>query len=164
MSELIAIAFANREKAQQAREEFALMAREHLVELEDSVVAYKTDKGDVKLDPTMNLTALGATQGLFWGFLVGALVAIPTQGAAIPVVTSAVGAGAVGGKLSDFGIEDDMMKEISKKLDQGAVLFVLLRKVTSDKVAQHLQGHDGQLVKTSLPDDVEAQLARALHN
>jgi uncharacterized membrane protein len=67
MSDLIALVLDSREQAQEARLEFMKMQREHLVELEDCVVAYKDDTGQVKLDQTLNLTATGAAAGGFWG-------------------------------------------------------------------------------------------------
>src|SRR5262249_52691978 len=67
MSDLIALVLDSREQAQEARQEFMQMQREHLVELEDCVVAYKDDAGHVKLDQTLNLTATGAAAGGFWG-------------------------------------------------------------------------------------------------
>src|SRR5437867_4040267 len=63
MSDLIALVLDSREQAQEARLEFMKMQREHLVELEDCVVAYKDDTGQVKLDQTLNLTATGAAAG-----------------------------------------------------------------------------------------------------
>ena len=50
MSDLIAVILDSREQAQEARLEFMQMQREHLVELEDCVVASKDDTGHVKLD------------------------------------------------------------------------------------------------------------------
>ncbi|MCG8419329.1 MAG: DUF1269 domain-containing protein [Proteobacteria bacterium] len=165
MSDLIAITFASCEEAQLARYEFAKMSREHLVELADSVVAYKDEKGNVQLDQTINLTRVGAAQGGFWGLLLGFLFTIPTGGLLLPIVTAVFGAGfgALTGRLSDYGINDDVMRELAADMDAGrAALFVLVRKVTTDKVLKHLAKFDGKLLKSSLPDELEAKLQQVL--
>lgn len=165
MSDLIAIVFDSKEQAQEARIEFSKMQREHLVELEDSVVAFKDDKGHVKLDQTVNLTASGAASGGFWGLLIGFIFSIPFGGPLIPFLTAVFGAGfgALSGKLSDYGIEDDMMKELSADLGQGkAALFVLVRKATSDKVLEHLRRFRGKVLKTSLSHELEDKLQQVL--
>lgn len=169
MSELIAITFDNRDEAQAARERFYQMSRAHLVELEDSVIAYK-DGDRIRLDQTVNLTGAGALHGGTWGILLGFLFSIPAGPAAaplLPLVSTAVGAGlgALVGKFSDFGIDDAMMKELAAEIDKGrATLFILVRKLTADKVLRHLGDVQGRVLTTSLPDDLESQLRRSLQH
>jgi hypothetical protein len=88
MSDLIAVVLDSREQAQEARLEFMKMQREHLVELEDCVVAYKDDTGQVKLDQTLNLTATGGAAGGFWELFLGLLLAIPFGGLLWPIITA----------------------------------------------------------------------------
>jgi uncharacterized membrane protein len=166
MSDLIAIVFDSKEQAQEARMEFSKMQREHLVELEDSVVATKDDKGHVKLDQTLNLTAAGAASGGFWGLLIGFIFSIPFGGPLLPILTAVFGAGfgALSGSLSDYGINDAMMKELSADMEQGkAALFVLVRKTTTDKVLEHLQRFRGKVLKTSLSHELEDKLEQVLN-
>lgn len=165
MSDLIAIVLDSKEKAQQARAAFASMQREHLVELDDSVVAYKNDKGHIKLDQTLNLTASGASAGGFWGLLIGFIFSIPFGGMLLPIITGIFGAGfgALSGMLSDYGIDDAMMEQLTAGLDEGkAVLFVLVRKATIDKVLEHLQQFDGTVLKSSLSYELEEKLQQVL--
>jgi uncharacterized membrane protein len=42
------------------------LQKEYLIELGDAVIAVKDDKGRVKLNQMMNLTAAGALSGAFW--------------------------------------------------------------------------------------------------
>ena len=54
-----------------------------------------------------------------------------------PLLGAALGAagGALGGRLSDVGINDQFMRDVAKSLDSGhAALFLLIRKMTADKV------------------------------
>ena len=165
MSDLIAVVFDSRERALEVRNEFSKMQREHLVELEDCVVAYKGPNGKIKLDQTINLTAAGAASGGFWGLLVGLLFSIPFGGPLLPIFATVFGAsfGALSGALSDYGIDDNMIKELTAHLDEGkAALFVLERKATLDKVLEHLSRFDGKVLKTSLSHDLEEKLQHVL--
>jgi uncharacterized membrane protein len=165
MSDLIALVLDSREQAQAARLEFMQMQREHLVEVEDCVIAYKDDTGQVKLDQTINLTATGAASGGFWGLFVGFLLAIPFGGPLLPIITAVFGAGfgAFTGSLSDYGIDDDLMKELSADIDQNkAALFVLIRKATTDKVLEHLSKFQGKVLQTSLSRELENKLQAVL--
>ena len=141
------------------------MQREHLVDLEDTVVAYKNDKGKVKLDQTINLTAAGAASGGFWGLLIGLIFSLPFGGVMLPIITAVFGGGigALSGALSDYGIDDDMMKELSADLDHGkAALFVLVRKATLDRVLEELDKYEGKVLKTSLSHELEDKLQKVL--
>lgn len=167
MSDLIAISFDTRDEAQAARREFMAMAQEHLVELEDAVIAFKSADGQIHLDQTVNLTAASAASGGLWGLLLGFIFAIPTggAGAALPVISAGLGAGlgALSGKLSDYGIDDDMMRRMAKTVHDGqATLFVLVRKMTADKAIAHLRTFNGTVLRTSLSDRLEADLKIAL--
>jgi uncharacterized membrane protein len=122
------------------------------------VVAVKDDKGKVKLHQSFNLTASGALSGGFWGALVGLLFMNPLLGVAV-----GMGAGAVGGALSDVGINDDFMKNLAATFKNGtSLLFVLVRKATPDKVLEELRGAGGKVIQTSLTHEEEAKLQAAL--
>ena len=72
-------------------------------------------------------------------------------------------AGAVGGALTDVGINYKFMKETAAAIQPGtAALFVLVRRVTADKVLEGLKGEGGTVLKTSLDHTKEAALQAAL--
>ena len=82
-----------------------------------------------------------------------------------PLLGAAVGAGAgaLSGKLSDVGINDQFIKELGETITPGtSALFVLVRKATPDKVLGALQGFGGKVLKTSLTADKEEELQNAL--
>jgi uncharacterized membrane protein len=61
----------------------------------------------------------------------------------MPLAGAAIGAasGAIGGKLTDIGINDKWMKDVAAAIQPGtAALFLLIRKVTADKVLKGLRG------------------------
>lgn len=161
MSDLIAITYDSRERAQEVRTEFMKMQKEHLVDLEDCVIAFKGPHGKIKLDQTVNLAALGASSGGFWGLLIGIIFSIPFGGLLLPIITAVFGAGfgAISGALSDYGLDDNMIKDLTSDLDSGkAALFILVRKATLDKVLEHVAPFGGRVLKTSLSHELESKI------
>ena len=76
VSDLVFIAFPNEQKAEEVREKLLALQKEYLIELGDAVIV-KDDKGRVKLNQMMNLTAAGALSGGFWGMLIGLIFLMP---------------------------------------------------------------------------------------
>ena len=158
MSDLVFIAFPTEEKAEEVRKKVLALQREYLIELGDAVVVVKDAEGRIKLNQLMNPTATGAMSGALWGTLVGFIFLMPLLGTAIGAAS-----GALGGKLSDYGIDDQFMKEAAGSLQPGtAGLFLLIRKMTTDKVLADLKGIGGTVMRTSFDESKEAELREAL--
>src|SRR6516225_11410323 len=158
MSDLVVIAFPTEAKAEEVRQKLLAMQKEYLLELSDAVVAVKDAKGNIKLKQMINTTAAGAVSGAFWGTLIGLIFLMPLAGAALGAAS-----GAVGGALTDVGINDKFMKETAAAIKPGtAALFILVRKLTADKVLEGLKGEGGTVLKTSLDHTKEAALQAAL--
>ena len=158
MAELVVIAFPTEAKAEAVRQKLFAMQRDYLIELGDAVIAVKNDDGHVKLNQIINTTAAGTVSGTFWGSLIGLIFLMPLTGAAIGAAS-----GAIGGKLTDIGINDRWMKDVAAAIQPGsAALFLLIRKVTADKVLEGLRGEGGTVMQTSLDHTKEAALQEAL--
>jgi uncharacterized membrane protein len=158
MSDLVAISFDDEHTAFEMRAELAKLQKEYLIEMEDVVVVTKNDKGKIKLHQTVNLTAVGAVGGTFWGMLIGMIFFNPLLGAAV-----GAGAGALSGRLRDIGISDEFMKKLGETFTNNtSAIFVLVRKVTPDKVLEALEGFNGKILKTSLTKDKEEELREVL--
>ena len=158
MSNLVVIAFPTEAKAEEVRQKLLAMQAEYLIELDDAVVAAKDAQGRIKLNQLINTTKVGAVSGTFWGALIGLIFLMPLVGAAMGAAS-----GALGGALADLGINDKWMKETAAAIQPGtAALFVLVRKVTADKVLERLKGEGGTVMKTSLDHTKEAALQAAL--
>ena len=114
MSDLVFIAFPTEERAEEVRKKVLALQREYLIELGDAVVVVKDAEGRIKLNQLMNPTATGAMSGALWGTLVGFIFLMPLLGTAIGAAS-----GALGGKLSDYGIDDQFMKEAAGSLQPG---------------------------------------------
>lgn len=158
MSDLVVIVYPTEQKAEEVRNRLFGLQKEYLIKLGDAVIATRDEAGKVKLNQLMNTTATGAVSGSFWGMLIGILFLNPLVGMAI----GAAG-GALGGALTDFGINDAFMKELSASLQPGnAALFVLVQSMTGDKVLKEIEGFGGRVLKTSLDETKEQVLRDAL--
>ncbi|HUZ90311.1 MAG TPA: DUF1269 domain-containing protein, partial [Methylocella sp.] len=90
--------------------------------------------------------------------LVGLIFLMPLAGAAIGAAS-----GALGGWLTDAGVNDAFMKEVAESLQPGnAALFLLIRKLTTDKVLEDLKGVGGRVLRTSFDHTQEEALRNAL--
>jgi len=162
MSDLVAVVFKDETTAFDMRAALAKMQKEYLIDMEDCVVVTKDAKAKVKLHQAMNLTAAGAASGGFWGMLIGTIFLNPLLGLAV-----GAGAGALSGKLSDIGVNDQMMKDLATEFTPGSsALFVLVRKATPDKVLEGLNefAGKGKVLKTSLKKDSEEALREVLES
>ena len=160
MSDLVVIEFDNEQTAFEMRAALAKMQKEYLIQMKDIVVVTRNEKGKIRLHQAVNLTAAGAVGGTFWGMLIGMIFLNPLLGAAL-----GAGAGALSGRLRDIGIDDDFMKEVAGNLTEGtSALFILVRKVTSDKVLDSLkqEGFKGKVLQTSLTVDAEDELRKVI--
>jgi uncharacterized membrane protein len=158
MSDLVVIVYPSEAKAEEIRQRLFDLQKEYLIEITDAVIAVKEQNGKVKLNQLLNTTAAGAVSGTFWGALIGLIFLNPLLGAAI-----GAGAGALSGALTDYGVNDDFMKQLSESLQPGnAALFVLIRKLTTDKVLEAVKGTGGVVLKTSLDHSKEQALRDAL--
>jgi uncharacterized membrane protein len=158
VADLVEITFPSEEKAEQVRQKLLDMQKEYLIELADAVIAVKQPNGHDKLNQLFNPTASGAVSGTFWGALIGMIFLMPLAGAAIGAAS-----GALGGALADVGINDRFMRDAAQSLQSGnAALFLLVRKMTTDKVLAALQGEGGTVIRTSFDESKEEALRTAL--
>lgn len=157
MSDLIAIVYPSEAKAEEVRQKILELTKDYLIEIGDAAIAVKTESG-VKLNQMVNLTMSGAAGGSFWGLLIGVLFMNPLLG-----VAAGAASGALAGHLSDIGVNDKFMKSLAEEVQTGeAVLFVLVKRVTGDKVLERISGVGGRILQTSLDHTKEEALRAAL--
>ncbi|MER5468699.1 DUF1269 domain-containing protein [Streptomyces sp. NPDC002935] len=158
MSNLFVIAYDDVATASQVRDKLFELSKAHLVELEDAVVVERSEDGRIKLHQAVSHTAVGAAGGALWGGVIGLLFLAPLLGAAVGAA-----AGAAGGAVTDTGINDRFMKDLSQNLRPGAAaLFVLVKQAAGDKVIPQIAQFGGQLVQTSLSQEQEDALRDAV--
>jgi uncharacterized membrane protein len=158
VSDLIAVAYPDRETAEAVRQKLAQLTLEHTIELEDAVIVDRDENGRVKLHQAHNPVARGAAGGALWGGVIGLLFLVPLFGMLVGAA-----AGGASGALVDVGIDDQFMKQLGAKLTPGgAALIVLVRKVTPDKVLPQISEYGGEVIQSSLDDEAEAKLREVL--
>ena len=160
MSQLIVIGFDAEADAFALRQELGAAQKEYLLRLEDAVVVTRPTEGEYQLHQALNLTGAGALTGTFWGGLIGLLFLNPLAGAAIGAAS-----GALAGNATDYGINDDFIRQIGKTVPVGSgAVFILARDFNLDKLMPRLEKYEGRarVIQTSLSNADEARLRDAL--
>jgi uncharacterized membrane protein len=166
MSELVVIGFEDPQEADRALNELSRMQTEHLVDLEDAVVAIRGQEGKLRLKQSVDLIGVGAASGGMWGAMWGSLVGLLFLNPLLGLATGAAlgaGAGALSGKLADYGINDDFIRSIGETLQPNtSALFILLRKAQPEKVLTEISQFRGRVIRSSLSPEQESRLQAAL--
>jgi uncharacterized membrane protein len=158
VSTLIAIAYEDAQTAEQVRGELINATKEHLLTLEDAVVVEHRPDGKIKLHQARSTTGTGAAGGALWGGLIGLLFFVPLFGMAIGAAS-----GAVAGKMTDTGVNDDLMKQLGAKMPPGGAALIALGSADApDKVLERISKYGGHVVQTSLTTEEEDRLRSAL--
>ena len=158
MSDLIAVAYPDKETAETVRQRLLQLTVERALELEDAVIVDREEDGKVKLHQIHRPAATGAAGGALWGGLIGLLFLAPLLGMAVGAA-----AGATSGAFLDVGVNNQFMKDLGEKLPRGgAALIVLIRNATPDKVLPQITQYGGDVIQTSLDDESEARLREVL--
>jgi uncharacterized membrane protein len=158
MSQLFAVVYDTPEAARREAERVRDLARGQTLTLRDMVIVTRNAGGEVALDQSVNLVAAGALGGAFWGSLIGLVFLVPLAGA-----VGGAAAGAIGGWLTDYGIDDKFMRRTAQDLTPGkAALFVLVDDMNADKVAPVIGAEPGKLLYSSLNASVDELFSTAL--
>jgi uncharacterized membrane protein len=158
LSDLLVIEFASEARAEGVREMLLAMQKEHLIELWDAVVAVGDDRGRVKLNQLLQPVAPGAVSWMLWGSLIGLLFMMPVAGAAVGAASCALR-----DRLADLGVNDAFMRQAARALQSGdAVLFLLIRNMTTDKVLAALHGAGGMVLRSSFDETKDEALQTAI--
>ena len=157
MATLVVLAFKDEAGAAQMRDKLAGLQKLHLISLADAAVVVRRQDGKVKVNQATSLVGVGALGGASWGMLIGLLFWAPWLGLAIGAA-----AGAVGGALTDVGVDDKFIKEVGSTIEPGqSALFLLVESWTEDKVMDEIKDFDVEVLQTSLSKEDEAKLKAA---
>src|SRR5215510_2369960 len=166
MSDLVVLDFDGVGTADEVLTKLRSLQKENLIDLEDACVVVHTEAGKVQIKQAMNLAALGAAGGASTGVLIGALVGLlflnPLAGMAVGGLAGA-GFGGLQGHLSDYGINDEFIKNLGKTIPRdSSALFVLVKRSTPDKVLPEIEPFKPRVLRTSLSQPQEDKLRAAL--
>ncbi|WP_313690848.1 DUF1269 domain-containing protein [Halorarum halobium] len=157
MSSLVVLAFDDQNGAEEMRERMYDFQKRELITLEDAAVAVRKENGHVKIKQAHSLVGAGALGGSFWGLLIGMIFWMPWLGMAIGTVT-----GALSGKFSDIGIDDEFIEEVADAVEPGeSALFLLARDAQLERIEGELEGVEFELIETNLSPEDETRLRDA---
>jgi uncharacterized membrane protein len=159
MANLVAIAYDDMNQAEGAMRSIGELVKEHSLTIEDAVIVEHRANGKLKLHQP-SLAGLGAASGALWGGVIGLLFLVPVLGMAVGAA-----AGAAGGAASDYGVDDNFVKELGEQLPSGgAAVVVLVKEATRDKVLPEISKHGGRVIQSSLSNEQEQAFQDALDN
>jgi uncharacterized membrane protein len=154
MSQLVVLAFDDMTGADQFKTKMESLQKQELVGLADLVVVVRNPDGKTKIKQSTSLAGIGALNGAFWGMLIGLLFWAPWLGLA----AGALG-GALGGKFSDIGIDDDFIKQVSDEVQPGnSAIFLLIDKITPERVEAEVDNMGAKVLRTNLDPEREKEL------
>ncbi len=157
-STLTVVMFDNESKGGQAREIMRNLKRQGYIDLEDMIVVVKKPDGAVQLAQEHKRARRGGLAGSITGLVVGSLFFTPLIGAVLGAV-----AGALPASLADMGIDDQFVKDLSKKFKPGcSALFTLVRKADPERVKEAFLGFGGKVLVNSFNKETEAQIQTIL--
>ncbi|WP_406065160.1 DUF1269 domain-containing protein [Streptomyces sp. NBC_01077] len=160
MSELIVLGYDDRAVANRAFAVVQELERSQVVELTGLAVVSVDADGKTHVDTPARRegkVALSATAGALWGMVFGMIILTPGIG----VVGAAVG-GLIG-KLNQMGVDNKFRDKVQSLLAPGSsAVVVMASKVTEDRFAAALEKFGGTVLKTSLSEQSERELAEQL--
>jgi uncharacterized membrane protein len=133
VSDLIAVAYDDRETVEHVRWELVTLTRERVLALDDVAIVTREPGGGIKLRPSLDRGGGGLSGDLIGMLLLGSL-----EG-------------------------DEFMDELAASLTAGgAALIVLVRSRSPEKVLPQMSQNGGKLIRTSLSPEAEARLDAVL--
>jgi uncharacterized membrane protein len=151
---MVVVAYPDEGTAEKARTKLIELQKQELISLSDAVVVVRGLDGKAKIHQAINLPGAKALSGAFWGALIGMIFLMPLFGAALGAAS-----GAMSGKMMDLGLDDRFIKEAGNAITPGSsALFLLIHKVTPDRVIAEMQQFGGTILQSNLTEEEEARL------
>lgn len=133
------------------------LQRQQLITLQDAaIVSWEKGKKKPKTRQLANIATAGAMSGAFWGLLFGLIFFVPLLGMAV-----GASMGALGAAMTDFGINDDFIKQLRADVTEGtSALFLLSSGAVPDRLAAELKDRNIQfkLLASNLSQEQEDNL------
>ena len=166
MSHLVAIAYPDQRRALEVIEALGQLDADGAIDLEDVVAVSRDNEGGIKLERLVTHAAAGAAVGSLWGALIGLVFLMPAAGAIVGAAGGAVAGKLVGVIRSDdaneYGFGQFGQQISAVMLPGSSAVLMLVHKKDPDAAIATLQQDGGRVLRTTLPDEVEAQLRGAL--
>jgi uncharacterized membrane protein len=140
-------------------DEVGHLAQELIIQPDAVAAIVRGEDGKFRTITNQHEVGAGATWGMFWGLLFGILFFVPIFGMAVGAAF-----GALGGKLAKDSISKDFQNQVREHMQPGtSALFMVVEQMTTDKALEGLSKFGGDVIKTSLSDEDEAEIQAHLH-
>jgi uncharacterized membrane protein len=157
MSDLIVIGYEDSQTARKAYEEVQRLHRDFIVELRGLAIVDVDADGKTHVDTPQRIVGTSAASGALFGLLLGLLFFVPGM------VLLGGALGALFGKLNESGINAEYRKRVENLVQPGhSAVVIMASKITEDKFASAMQPFGGTILKTSLSESDEKELAEEL--
>jgi uncharacterized membrane protein len=157
MSDLIVIGYDDATSARKAYEQVLKLQQEFIIELRGLAIVDVDADGTTHVDTPQRIIGQSVATGALWGLLFGVLFFVP----GMALLGGAMGA--LFGRLNEHGINERFRAQVHGLLTPGhSAVVIMAGKVTEDKFAASMQQFGGTVLKTSLSDADEKDLAEEL--
>ncbi len=158
MSELIVIGYNDQATATQAYNQVMDLNKDFVVKLTGLAIVTVDAEGKSHVDTPQKIVGVSAASGALWGMLIGLLFFVPGVGLLLGGAM-----GALFGKLGKTGVNDQFRSQVQDMLKPGSSAVVIMAdKITEDKFSDAMKAYGGQVLKTSLSEEDEKELAHDL--
>jgi uncharacterized membrane protein len=158
MSELVIIGYDDHATANRAYEEVQRLQGDFVVQLQGLALVTVDADGKKHVDTPARPVGIGAAGGALWGTLIGLLFLVPFAGFLLGGAM-----GALFGKLDKVGINRAFREQVEAMVGPGkGAVVIMASKITEDKFAAAMKAYGGEVLKTSMSDEDERELAHEL--
>ena len=157
MSDLIVIGYENPQSARQAYEQVQRLQQDFIVELRGLAIVDVDADGKTHVDKPQRIIGTSAAHGALFGFLLGLLFFVP----GMVLLGGAIGA--LMGTFTKSGVDAEFRNRVEHLVEPGhSAVVIMASKITEDKFASAMQPFGGTILKTSLSESDERELAEEL--
>ncbi|WP_395090426.1 DUF1269 domain-containing protein [Armatimonas sp.] len=169
MSDLIAITYPDRNRAEEVRTLLSQLQADHRLAMEDICFVTKDEAGEIKLhqypleiSPASAEHAGAAVNNGFWGMMVGTLFLNPVLGGMIGASTGTLADSA--GSVTIFdNTNHDFLRNLPAQMQiDSSAIFIWIADAASEPLLTALSDFGGTLLRTSLPKNKAALLQATL--
>jgi uncharacterized membrane protein len=151
------IGYDNPQTARQAYEQVQRLQQDFVVELRGLAIVDVDADGKTHVDTPQRIIGTSAAHGALFGLLLGLLFFVPG------VVLLGGAIGALMGTFTKSGIDAEFRNRVEHLVEPGhSAVVVMASKITEDKFAGAMQPFGGSILKTSLSESDERELAEEL--
>ncbi len=157
MSDLIVIGYENAQTARQAYEQVQRLQQDFIVDLRGLAIVDVDAEGKTHVDTPRRIVGTSTATGALFGLLLGVLFFVP----GMALLGGAIGA--LMGVFNKSGIDAGFRDRVEHLVEPGhSAVVIMAAKITEDKFANAMAPFGGTVLKTSMSDTDEKELAEEL--